>query len=100
MLAQAEAAPSSTTPTPNHSAPGDRTQSRPPAAVVAFPQRNSNFARACVASLDLTPGCRITANTIADFAAVHSRPAPRTQAHRREPQPGSPPAQLRRRGGR
>ena len=74
MLNRAEAAPSSATPNQNHSAPGDRTQSRPPAAVVAFPERNSNFARACVASLDLTPGCRITANTIADFAAVHSRP--------------------------
>ena len=74
MLNRAEAAPSSATPNQNHSAPGDRTQYRPPAAVLAFPVRNSNFARACVASLDLTPGCRITANAIADFAAVHSRP--------------------------
>ena len=74
MLNRAEAAPSSATPNQNHSAPGDRIQSRPPAAVLAFPVRNSNFARACVASLDLTPGCRITANAIADFAAVHSRP--------------------------
>ena len=74
MLNRAEAAPSSATPNQNHSAPGDRTQSRPPAAVLAFPVRSSNHARACVANLDLSPGCRITANTIADFSAVHSRP--------------------------
>ena len=59
---------------PPYSAPGDRTQYRPPAAVLAFPVRNSNLALACVANLDLSPSCRITANTIANFAAVHSRP--------------------------
>ena len=81
MLAQAEATPSSTTPTPNHSAAAGKAQTRPPAgiveqpaAVLAFPTRNSNYGRACVATLDLSPGCRITANTIADFGAVHSRP--------------------------
>ena len=74
MLAQAEAAPSSTTPGPNHSAPGDRTQSRPPAAVLAFPTRNSNLARACVASLDVSPAARLTGYAIADCAAIHPRP--------------------------
>ena len=81
MLNRAEAAPSSATPNQNHSAAAGKAQTRPPAgiveqpaAVLAFPTRNSNFARACVATLDLSPGCRITANTIADFGAVHSRP--------------------------
>ena len=81
MLNRAEAAPSSATPNQNHSAAAGKAQTRPPAgiveqpaAVLAFPTRNSNYARVCVASLDLSPGCRITANTIADFGAVHSRP--------------------------
>ncbi len=58
---------------PPYSAPGDRTQTRP-AAVLAFPQRNSNFARSCVAILDVSPAVRLTGYTIADMGAVHSQP--------------------------
>ena len=82
---QAEAAPSScsTTPHPNNSAAGDVAQTRspaagiveqPPAAVLAFPMRNSNFARACIASLDVSPAARLTGFAIADCAAIHPRP--------------------------
>ena len=73
MLAQAKAAPSNTTSDQDHIAPGARTQTRP-AAVLAFPQRNSNYARACVAGLDVSPAVRLTGYTIADMAAVHSQP--------------------------
>ena len=80
---QVEAAPPcSTTPHPNNSAAVDVAQTRspagiveqPPAAVLAFPMRNSNFARACIASLDVSPAVRITGFAIADCAAVHPRP--------------------------
>ena len=80
---QVEAAPPcSTTPHPNNSAGGDVAQTRspagiveqPPAAVLAFPMRNSNFARGCIASLDVSPAARITGFAIADCAAVHPRP--------------------------
>ena len=73
MLNRAEAAPSSATPNQNHSALGDRIQSRPPAAVVAFPVRSSNIARACIAALDVSPAVRLTGYAIADCAAIHPR---------------------------
>ena len=73
MLNRAEAAPSSATPNQNHSALGDRIQSRPPAAVVAFPVRSSNVARACIAALDVSPAVRLTGYAIADCAAIHPR---------------------------
>ena len=90
MLNRAEAAPSSATPNQNHSAPGDRIQSRPPAAVLATPERNSNVARACIAALDVSPAVRLTGYAIADCAAIH--PRSRTFRHIQEGviEPASP----------